>query len=1091
MFDANHCSECGTELMAKLPKGLCSRCALIGALQPPLTPGGTPHETEHVAHSEVPISKSAVEHRLDGRVPAGQLPGRAVPSGSWPTEPRRFGDYELLEEIARGGMGIVYKARQISLDRIVAVKLLLMGQYASEAFISRFRIEAMLAASLRHPHIVTIHEVGVHEGQHFFSMDFVDGPDLARLVRDQPLPARRVARYVKMIAEAIQFAHARHILHRDLKPSNVLIGANDEPRVTDFGLAKNLATDSDLTLSGQALGSPSFMPPEQALGDRGKIGPASDIYSMGAILYHGLTGRPPFVGQSMADTLHQVEDHEPMAPRLLVPGVPADLETICLRCLAKEPGKRFPTAQELADELDRFLRGEPILSRPVSDIERVWRWCQRKPVLALLGAVTALLLLALLIGGPIAFWRISLARDRAEQNLYVANIRLANEALTANNLVHARTLLNGIADSPQQRRLRGWEWQHLMSRCQTESSVVLGTHEAYVAAVALAPDERMAASLSGDGIVKVWNLDTLGLERSWTAHENPEQGKPTFTNLALEYSPGGDVIATGGRDRMVRIWEASSGRLSVELGGLSDTCRGLAFSADGRMLGAVDVFGWVCLWELAHGHPEDLHAWQAGRLLARHIAFSPDLLHLVVSGYEQPAVLWDISNPRQPRLERTLDGTHWIAAFSTDGQWLLAGGSSGHDLRRWELPDWNEHPAWPARSANLIALAFSADSQWAASGYANGEITLWDATGRQRPASFLGHVDYVTDLAFSRKGLTLASSSRDQTVRLWNVSRNDRFDVIGRGFATLAVCFSADSRYLASVEFIHADRSVTVNTEHSVTLWEVTATGLRELANRPVGGMHFSVYPAFSPDGKMLAVDDWQSGIQWFAVPSLAPIDQVPAPAFAPQFQRDGRALVYSDGSRWVRRDLAPPTRNSITMGGHAGKITRLALSPEGRTAACCVQEDGAQGIQLWDVINNRLLGIVQGHEASIYGLAFSPDGRWLASTSVDSKVGIWDVRRRTLHKWLQGHSGVLYSAAFSADGQRLAAAGEDGVLRLWDTVTWHEVGALHAHATLNTVSFSSDNRWLAAAAQDGTIRLWQAASIADIEARTGLANRP
>ena len=258
---------------------------------------------------------------------------------------RRFGDYELLEEIARGGMGIVYKARQVSLDRIVAVKMLLLGQYASEEFIHRFRIEASAAASLQHPNIVAIHEVGVHQGQHYFAMDFVDGPDLAKIVRDGTLAAKRAAGYLKTIAEAIHFAHTRRILHRDLKPSNVLIDANNQPRVTDFGLAKNLAHDSELTLTGQVMGSPGFMPPEQALGEHKKMGPACDVYSLGAVLYHALTGRAPFVGQTVSDTLHQVQSKEPIAPRLLVPSMPVDLETICLKCLQKEPGKRFCSAR--------------------------------------------------------------------------------------------------------------------------------------------------------------------------------------------------------------------------------------------------------------------------------------------------------------------------------------------------------------------------------------------------------------------------------------------------------------------------------------------------------------------------------------------------------------------------------------------------------------------------------------------------------------------------------------------------------------------------------------------------------------------------
>src|ERR1041384_4613550 len=275
---------------------------------------------------------------------------------------KRFGDYELLEEIARGGMGVVYKARQVRLNRLVAVKMILAGEFASKEFVRRFRAEAEAAALLQHPNIVAIHDVGIHDGQHYFTMDYVAGQNLSQLVGTRPLPPAKAARYMQLVAEAIHYAHQQGILHRDLKPSNVLIDSNDQPRITDFGLAKILANDSDLTLTGQVMGSPSFMPPEQALGERGKMGAASDVYSLGAIRYHRLSGPPPPLGQTISDTLQQVENKEPIAPRLLVPTIPADLETICLKCLEKDTGRRFQSARELSDELGRFLRDEPILT---------------------------------------------------------------------------------------------------------------------------------------------------------------------------------------------------------------------------------------------------------------------------------------------------------------------------------------------------------------------------------------------------------------------------------------------------------------------------------------------------------------------------------------------------------------------------------------------------------------------------------------------------------------------------------------------------------------------------------------------------------
>ncbi len=325
---------------------------------------------------------------------------------------RYFGDYELLDEIARGGMGIVYKARQTSLNRVVAVKMILGGQVAGPDEIQRFHAEAEAAANLHHPNIVAIHEVGAHDGRHYFSMDFVAGTSLSALVRDNPLPAARAAVYTRKIAEAIHYAHQQGILHRDLKPSNVLIDQFDEPRVTDFGLAKRLESQSGLTASGAVLGTPSYMPPEQAAGEHHRVGPTSDVYSLGAMLYELVTGRAPFRAESPIETMRQVLDVEPAAPRLLNPRVDRDVETICLKCLQKEPERRYGSAQLLADDLGRYLRREPILARPIGQVERFARWCRRDPWVASLGAAVALLLVAVAAGSTVAAIRI--AHEQAE-----------------------------------------------------------------------------------------------------------------------------------------------------------------------------------------------------------------------------------------------------------------------------------------------------------------------------------------------------------------------------------------------------------------------------------------------------------------------------------------------------------------------------------------------------------------------------------------------------------------------------------------------------------------------------------------------------
>jgi predicted Ser/Thr protein kinase len=319
---------------------------------------------------------------------------------------RCFGDYELLEEIARGGMGVVFKARQISLDRIVALKMILAGQLAGEAEVQRFRQEAQTAARLQHPGIVALHEVGEHDGQHFFSMDYIEGRNLAEMVREHPLPPQQAIRYVRLVAEAVHFAHEQGVLHRDLKPSNVLVDSRDVPRVTDFGLAKNIQKDAGLTDTGAVLGTPSYMPPEQASGERGKVGPLSDVYSLGAVLYELVTGRPPFQAATALDTLMQVLQDEPAPPRLLNPAISRDLETVILKCLHKDSAKRYASAAELAEDLGALLEGRPIKARRPSLPERLGVWMKQQGRTFKVAAISAgVVALVLLVGLLILDWR--------------------------------------------------------------------------------------------------------------------------------------------------------------------------------------------------------------------------------------------------------------------------------------------------------------------------------------------------------------------------------------------------------------------------------------------------------------------------------------------------------------------------------------------------------------------------------------------------------------------------------------------------------------------------------------------------------------
>jgi outer membrane protein assembly factor BamB/tRNA A-37 threonylcarbamoyl transferase component Bud32 len=374
--------------------------------------GRAPDRTELLArHADLAdqLRSFFTEHDRAGRLATSPAEAPTLAPAEAPADPavgavRYFGDYELLAEVARGGMGVVYKARQVSLNRVVALKMILSGQLAGPEDVQRFRLEAQTAAGLQHPNIVAIHEVGEHQGQHYFSMDLVEGQSLADLVRNNPLPPEQAARWVRAVALAIQYAHERGVLHRDLKPSNVLIDQFGQPRVTDFGLAKRIDKDAGLTATGAVVGTPSYMPPEQASGQRGAMGPASDVYSLGAVLYELVTGRPPFRAATPLDTLMQVLDAEPAPPRLLNPAVGRDLETIILKCLQKESARRYVSAQELADDLGALLEGRPIKARRPGLAERALRWAQTQRRTAAVIVLSAAAATLLLLGGTLG-WR--------------------------------------------------------------------------------------------------------------------------------------------------------------------------------------------------------------------------------------------------------------------------------------------------------------------------------------------------------------------------------------------------------------------------------------------------------------------------------------------------------------------------------------------------------------------------------------------------------------------------------------------------------------------------------------------------------------
>jgi serine/threonine-protein kinase len=426
-----------------------------------------------VEHSTQPALEPTVAGRRDDR--SFSLANEVAATASVDQIP--VPGYEIVGELGRGGMGVVYKARQLGLNRWVALKLLLAGAHAGPQQAARFRAEAEAVARLQHPNIVQIHEIGATDGLPYFSLEFVDGGCLTEKIHRQPKPPREAAHLIETLARAMQYAHERGIIHRDLKPANVLLTSEGMPKIADFGLAKRLEENSSQTKSGTLLGTPSYMAPEQARGDTQKVGPGADVYALGAMLYELLTGRPPFQGATVAETVLRVERDEPMPPRRLQPQVPRDLETICLKCLQKEPQRRYASAHALAEDLRRFLADEPIQARPVPSWERLARWGARNPGVASLAGLVALLLVLVAAGSLAAAHRIGREKEAADGQREIAERNAAGEKSAREEADRSRELAERHAD----------EARRAQALAGKQSQAALGT----VYDVVTAADEKL------------------------------------------------------------------------------------------------------------------------------------------------------------------------------------------------------------------------------------------------------------------------------------------------------------------------------------------------------------------------------------------------------------------------------------------------------------------------------------------------------------------------------------------------------------------------------------------------------------------------
>jgi WD40 repeat protein/predicted Ser/Thr protein kinase len=647
------------------------------------------------------------------------------------TRIRYIGDYEVKRVLGRGGMGVVYWAKQMSLNRPVALKMIRAGLWADASEVRRFKNEAEAIANLDHPGIVTIHEVGEFQGQQYFSMKLVEGPSLDKVLDNFRASPQKAARLVADIARAVHHAHQRGILHRDLKPSNILLDPHGQPHITDFGLAKRLEGNSSLSISGSILGTPSYMSPEQASGQHGMVTTATDVYGLGAILYAVLTTKPPFQADSVLDTLQQVRERPPEPPRKVDRHVDRDLETICLKCLDKDPKRRYGSADAVADDLDRFLRGEPILARRASVSERVVKWARRKPAIA---ALAALLLLVATSGFAGVVWQWGEARTQRDQ------------AVTARN------------DAEVKRR----EAQRRSTRLALDRGLGLCEQgHADYGLLWLARGLQLAKN-DADDLQRLLRLSLAG----WRHQVHPLRAilEHQAQVLAVAFRPDGRAMLTGGYDYAARLWDAD-GKPQGDPWQHQSAVGSILFSPDGKTVLTLSYACVAQLWDFASGKllgepfHERVHA----------AAWSPDGKTVLTGSWDETARLWDVVSRKPIGEPMKHKGLVNAVAFSPDGKTVLTGGYD-HTARLWDAATGRAIGKTMQHQDQVIAVAFSPDGKTALTASFDHTARLWDAASGEPRMEPLRHPYMVYAAAFSPDGKIVLTGGGERVGRLWEAA---------------------------------------------------------------------------------------------------------------------------------------------------------------------------------------------------------------------------------------------------------------------------------------------------------------------------------
>jgi WD40 repeat protein/serine/threonine protein kinase len=832
------------------------------------------------------------------------------------------------------------------------------------------------------------------------------------------------------------------------------------PKITDFGLAKREGFEATMTVEGQVLGTPAYMSPEQAGGEAHRVDGRSDVYSLGVVLYQMLTGELPFRGTVRMLLQHVLQD-DPRSPRSLNDRVPRDLETICLKCLRKEPDKRYQTAGALAEDLRCFLAGKPIQARPIHAWERTLKWAQRRPAVA---ALLALVIFVAAVGFGLVTWQWQraqaagqVAANKAQEleiKNYYQNLALAERELSVNNVGRAEEILDACPP-----HLRSWEW-HCLKRLRYRNFPALQQYPVAVFSAVFSPDGRYLASGGRDGTVKISEVTT--------GREVLTFKKPGHDIRSVAYSADGQRLVTAGRDGIIIVWSTTTGEALHTLTGHDGPVSRARFSPDGNRIASSSWDYTVKLWDLATRRV--IHTFSGYRGAPAVLGFLPGGQDLVTCSAGGMVKVWDTTTFREVS---SFGEQMWLAsmALSHDGQRLALGGQDGL-VTVLDLATGQRTLTLPGHTLRVGGLAFSDDDRRLVSGGYDKTLRFWDTTTGQETLTLHGHADTITGLSFSPDGQQLVSASEDGTVKLWDATplpeeKRDQqvLTLRGHGQRVLCVAFSPDSRCLASASW-----------DGTVKIWDVLA-GQEALTFRGHSAYVWGV--AFSPDGRQLASTGWDFHVRvWDAAGGreIHALRGLGGYKFSLTFHPDGRQLAAGTSLGKVKVWNPTSGQEIRTLSAHdIAFIYSVAFSPDGLRFASA-DWDGI--VKVWDATtwNPNPLRILRGHKGTVRCVAFSPDSKRLASASENGTVKVFDVEKGEEVLNLQ-HTDRVYSVAFSPDGRHLASGGWDQMVRIWDAASGQPLHTLSGHAGyVWSVAFSPDGKRLASASGyegRGEIKIW------------------